>query len=38
MALAAYYEGPTALQQKGLTADAQQYAVGILSLAPQMPD
>ena len=37
MALAAYYEGPTALQQNGLTADAQQYANGILSLVPQMP-
>ena len=36
MALAAYYEGPTALQQNGLTADAQQYANGVLALAAQM--
>ena len=38
MALAAYYEGPTALRQNGLTADAQQYAQGVLALAAQMPD
>lgn len=36
LALAAYYEGPTALQQNGLTPDAQQYANGVLSLAAQM--
>jgi soluble lytic murein transglycosylase-like protein len=38
MALAAYYEGPTTLEQNGLTADAQQYADGVLSLAPRMSE
>ena len=38
MALAAYYEGPTALQQNGLTPDAQQYADGVLSLMRTLPD
>jgi len=36
MALAAYYQGPTSLQQNGMLADTQQYVQGILSLAARL--
>jgi soluble lytic murein transglycosylase-like protein len=36
LALAAYYEGPTALRVNGISPDAQQYAQGILALASRI--
>jgi soluble lytic murein transglycosylase-like protein len=38
MALAAYYQGPTSLQQNGMLSDTQQYVQGILDLASRMSD
>lgn len=36
MALAAYYQGPTSLQENGMLPDTQQYVEGILDLAARM--
>jgi soluble lytic murein transglycosylase-like protein len=36
MALAAYYQGPSSLQQNGMLPDTQQYVDGILSLAARL--
>jgi soluble lytic murein transglycosylase-like protein len=37
MALAAYYQGPTSLEQNGMLPDTQQYVEGILDLESRMP-